>query len=534
MKEGRKNSNHGVNLKHTRLLFALLLLFILNHCASLVSAADEVYYEDDVFVKDLKLYVGGQEFFIKAMAYSPVPLGITNMTKEGFQGAGYCSPKKTVFSEYKSGCFGSDYFDGTTDYTRWPPGPLFDDGKLKPWWYDIWQRDFKNMKDMGVNTIRIYNINMITKTFLSMYPNEYQVTDRNVAADHIPFLDAAHAAGLKVIVPIVTDEKFLLESSNDRITKHIEAQVTEMGDHPALLMWCLGNEMDIYTNTNLLNIVNNKIALVRQRTMAIHNRRIPVTHAIIDYPDKYEPLVKVLDVDIFTTNAGYRDVDMDPLWNGENYKLPNGTIYPFVGWKTLSQQYNKPLFVGEMGMHQSGSQVTDARPDWFNQQYRAVLRHVDDGCVGACFFEYLDEVNKPDLQKTMGVFAPKVNIVNGKSSMVMHDFVPDLLEPKNHIYKAITEGETGANKQYNMRANVFTLINRQPTSVPVVPRPKPNPSPKPSTPAPGTSTPAPVHSQPRPDPSSSTNARQSSNNAPMVAISFLVLAISALVVALVF
>jgi len=283
-------------------------------------------------------------------------------------------------------------------------------------------------------------------------------------------------------------------------------------------MWCLGNEMEIKTNETLLNLVNEKIKLVRTRTKALHNRMIPVTHAVIDYPDYYEKWAQELDVDVFTTNAGYRDTILDPLWVGENYQNDQGEIVSVPGWKVLSQKYGKPLFIGEMGMHQKGSVITDATPDWFNEQYKQIVSHVADGCIGTCFFEYIDEVNKPELQKTMGIFAPEVTIRDGLSSVEMNNFIPDTLTQKNHIYKAIAEGEAGSYTKYNYNANVFTLLNREQTTVTVQPRTSGSTSSSPS-PTPS-STPSTSHSH-------SPKPNDSNKNA--VAISLVVLALSAVI-----
>lgn len=493
------------------LLILLLWICIFLPDYSLQQTESPQYYSNDVFVKDLKLFVEGKEFFVKGVAYNPVPLGILNMTVAGYEGTGYCSPKKTVYGEYKSACFGSDYFDGVIDKGRFPPGPQTAAGVDRPWWSEIWERDFKNMKELGINTIRIYNLNIFTKTLFSMYPNEYVgIVDKTMAAVHIPFLDAAHQHGFKVIVPIVTDQTFLQTSTDTRINKHIEASVTELGDHPALLMWCLGNEMGIATNETLLNLVNQKLKVVRERTKAIHNRVIPVTHAVIDLPDHYEHWAMTLDVDVFTTNAGYRDTKMDPLWNGEVYRKPDGEYETVPGWKMLSQLTGRPLLIGEMGMHQKGDEITKREPDWFNQQYAQVVGHVKDGCIGTVFFEYLDEVNKPEEQKTMGIYRPEVTVRNGDSSMEMHNFIPDTLVKKEYIYEAIAQGLTGNFSKYNFNADVFQLLGRKQVTESVIernPPAQPSPAPSPTSPSP-----SPPSANPSPATSNSPASSDSNNN----------------------
>lgn len=69
------------------------------------------------------------------------------------------------FSEWKSACYDSDYFDGSSDIsTRTPPGPPVG------WFQALWERDFPLIKGLGVNTIRIYNANPTTRLASEEYP----------------------------------------------------------------------------------------------------------------------------------------------------------------------------------------------------------------------------------------------------------------------------------------------------------------------------------------------------------------------------
>jgi hypothetical protein len=441
-----------------KLLIALLVAVLCIYCTYA-----QTYTSDDVFVDNLKLYVEGKEFIIKGMAYSPAPVGILNMTAEGFMGGGYCSIRKTPFAEYKSACYGMDFIDGTKDTLRQPKGPSDAKGLLLPWWQRVWQRDLPKIKDLGANTIRIYNVNWITKHFLKMYPDAYPVKDTTVAAEHLPFLDYAHSLGFKVIMPIVQDVDLLTQTDSALLDKLITSAVTEIGNHPALLMWCLGNEIEVDKKPDLLAIINDKIDVIHQKMKSIHNRFVPVTHAVIDDPTTYEQLAADLKVDVFTTNAGYRDVVLAPLWDGETI---NGVT--FEGWTKLSKKINKPIFLGEIGMHQENNQINKDRPDWFNQQWKAIVEHIDDGCIGATFFEYSDEPQKPNLQKTMGVVEFQATEVGTGTSKDANVWVPDTIVEKENIYAALKSGLDNSDfKKYNMNADMFTLLGRAQSTVAV-------------------------------------------------------------------
>ncbi len=127
-----------------------LLVFLATTCLVLA--------ENDVVVKNLKLFVNEEEFWIKGMCYNPVPLGENTMDRRTFTGGGgLCSVKRTPFGEWYSACFDSDYFDGSSDSpARYPPGP-------PSWFRPIWERDFPILKGLGVNTIRLYNANPTTR-----------------------------------------------------------------------------------------------------------------------------------------------------------------------------------------------------------------------------------------------------------------------------------------------------------------------------------------------------------------------------------
>lgn len=42
-----------------------------------------------------------------------------------------------------------------------------------------------------------------------------------------------------------------------------------------------------------------------------------MTSAVVDYPPSYDTLVRILNVDVFTANAGYRGFTLGNLWDGD-------------------------------------------------------------------------------------------------------------------------------------------------------------------------------------------------------------------------
>jgi len=202
--------------------------------------------------------------------------------------------------------------------------------------------------------------------------------------------------------------------------------------------------------------VNDYIHFIREYTRQKWNRTIPITSAVVDLPLSYNSLAATLNVDIFTTNAGYRGVSFTDLWSGNSN---------FEGWHKLSCKYQKPLFVGEIGFHSLNNSITGANPHWFNSQWKDLLMHIDQGCIGGAFFEYSDEPHsKVDpLQQSMGLVQFSVGEANGQRSTSPDVWVPDIAE-KKEVFDAVKEG-VFESKPYNMNGNVWELIGRPQSSL---------------------------------------------------------------------
>jgi len=357
-----------------------------------------------IAIQNLTLFVNDEEFFIKAVCYTPVPLGIKGA-------GGRCSMRRTPYdrNDYASPCFDSDYFDGGDAPGRVPPGP--DNG----WFTDLWIRDFPIIKKSGANAIRIYNVNPTTR----LYTDEVLAGNRTSIAgtiappsygkDHVPFMDIAYKAGLMVIFPLLGDESLMSSLSQQQFQEYLQNQIDEIGNHPALLMYTLGNELNLLGNPRLLDQVNNYINFARNYSLSKWGRSIPFTHAIVDNPSSYNTLFASLRVDVFTTNAGYRGLGFQDLWDGSQ-------SVGFDGLGVLSKRYSKPNFIGEIGWPQiNGTETADpVNAGWFNLKWKDLIKKgTPVGCIGGAFFEYLDEVyTKADpLQRTMGMVSPQVAVV---------------------------------------------------------------------------------------------------------------------------
>lgn len=147
-----------------------------------------------------ELMVDGSVYHVQGICYSPVPVGE--------------SPQWVPLG---------DYF--TADYAY------------------IWARDLPLLKAMGVNTLRLYGWN----------------NDR----DHTAFLDELSYAGLTAMVTFYVPNGFEADYTSETVREAILAnftkQVKKYGDHPGILAWSFGNELNGDWNQlqNAFNKVGN-------------------------------------------------------------------------------------------------------------------------------------------------------------------------------------------------------------------------------------------------------------------------------------
>jgi hypothetical protein len=127
--------------------------------------------------------------------------------------------------------------------------------------------------ELGVNTLRIYNVNPTSQ----LYADKYIGVDPNIKVDigpsHRPFLDKASEYGFKVIFPILSDETALNDYPMDQVLRWIQTQIEEVGDHPALLMWLMGNELDLSADPQEVQFLNGMFDIIRNYTYQKFQRR---------------------------------------------------------------------------------------------------------------------------------------------------------------------------------------------------------------------------------------------------------------------
>ncbi len=168
-------------------------------------------------VDDTVVLKNGEPFFAKGMNYSPTPVGAAT------------------------------FLPGVGDW-------------FTPPWNGIWERDLPILKAMGVNTIRTYftwywmpSDNLATLAgFTQESPLSVDPWGNTVDYNHLPFLDACHAAGVYVVLGIALDGGNTFNYANATIREAYqnfylqtaEKLAKRYGEHPAVIGFSLSNEQN--------------------------------------------------------------------------------------------------------------------------------------------------------------------------------------------------------------------------------------------------------------------------------------------------
>lgn len=386
------------------------------------------------------MFVNGKEFFVKGMAYSPAPLGQQGMTSAGYGNTtGLCSVKVTPYNEWKSACYDSDYFDGSSDVwtpTRFPTG-----------FAPVWQRDLPKMKQLGVNTIRLYNANPTTKNATLTYPKLFPVP--GAGKDHTQFMSYAASLGLYVIFPLLSDNNMFYNTPPAVYKRLLRWQIDEVCNSPALLAWQLGNEMDwswnsLWNNATIIAKINAYMNYARRYTLSRCNRVIPVISAFQYTQSKFTTWISQLHIDAFAGN----------IFGTSFGNLFSGDGGSWAGISKLSCQYNKPLLITEYGpTYMTGQTYTTGA---LNQIWSNIVANQPNGLLGGCYFEMTDE---KALGKDFGLYKATVTQVAGATSTTADVFVADTITAKQQ-WNDLLSG-TYNSKPYNIPTNVFTTLLRR-------------------------------------------------------------------------
>ncbi len=306
--------------------------------------------------KHWQLLVDGKSYIIKALTYGVTPLGQ--------------SPEDGTLQDWMQ-----------MDYNK--------NGKIDgP--YDSWvdknrndiqdadepvTGDFQLIKDMGANTIRLYNHASNKEMLRDLYKN-YGIMV--MMGDFFGMYGANSGAGYDKGT----------DFSNPDHRKNMIASVTEMvtsfKDEPYILCWVLGNESDYSLGCNVKDDPKAYYEFVNQSIKMIHRmdptRPVAISNGTTEHLEliaKYAP-----EVDIFMINAYYGSRGFGGLW------------------KTVSEKLDRPVIIGEYGCpayHEGKSQaIAETEQAYYLRScWEDIMANTagskSGNALGAVVYEWMDE-----------------------------------------------------------------------------------------------------------------------------------------------
>jgi hypothetical protein len=322
LKSFRFRSHFCIKNKLLKSVVILFLAFICTHNSAAALAAD-------VAIVDRQIFLDGKPFIMKGVGYSPVPIGIDPETASPY----------------------GDYF--TPEYSP------------------IYGRDIPMLRRMGANTIRLWGWNNV--------------------ADHSDFLDEAYNGGDDPIYVVVTFwmgpslyPDIASVEARAKIKSAFRNMVAVHKNHPAVLMWSIGNELNAPWNYG--NHLDDLFSLIEEMALEAHTEE----------GSAYHPATSPLaDIDLIPTIASY-DSSLNHLdfWSVQVYRGRSfGSL--FSDYRNASP---KPLAILEYGIDayddENGGEYENIGLPYQALYARALWREIfknSDVCVGGSIMAYSDE-----------------------------------------------------------------------------------------------------------------------------------------------
>ncbi len=237
--------------------------------------------------------------------------------------------------------------------------------------------DFKLMKDMGVNTLRIYHHGYNKKLLQDLF-HTYGI--RVIMGDFLGAYtigsDAEWAAGTDYRDPV----------QQERMLASVRQMVTEYKDEPYLLFWVLGNENNFGNANNSREVPEVYYSFLNKAAQLIKSldpdHPVALSNGDLQFIDKAAKLCP--DVDIFGANA---------------YRGLHGMGDSF--WRDAADEWAKPMLISEFGCpayhrHKSEADAEALQAEYLRGSWDDIEWNVGGGPgvgngIGGVLFEWMDE-----------------------------------------------------------------------------------------------------------------------------------------------
>ena len=251
-----------------------------------------------------------------------------------------------------------------------------------------YENDFKLIREMGANCIRTY-------------------TD----FDYPDIMDSAYKNGLYVIMqyPIPYNTSFTSHTIRTQVLNGIKSMVLKWKDHPALLMWVIGNEVSfnincsnnqLLINSETTNRLKSWYKFLNEIASNIHVWESPSWHPVATTEPVqnstnfglWQGIEIIGNPDFYADDNSLKYLD---VWGVQTYQGNGFTSGFFDKYKSLSQ---KPLWISETGCDAydaiSHQENQKKQREYIQTQWEQIQSHLSINssypCIGVTFFQWAD------------------------------------------------------------------------------------------------------------------------------------------------
>ncbi len=237
--------------------------------------------------------------------------------------------------------------------------------------------DFKLLKEMGVNTVRLYHHGYSKELLKDLYAT-YGI--RSIMGDYL----GAYTIGSGAEWYAGTD--YSNADQQQKMLASVRQMVEEYKDEPYIVYWVLGNENN-YGNAN--NSRQNPDAYY-----AFVNRAAQLIKSI----DSNHPVALCNGDVLFLDKAAKHCPDVD-IYGANAYRGDHGFGDSF--WKDLADEWGKPAFISEFGCpayhhRKPPEEAEELQSEYLKNNWEDIERNVagaqgPGNAIGGVLFEWLDE-----------------------------------------------------------------------------------------------------------------------------------------------
>ncbi len=277
----------------------------------------------------------------------------------------------------------------------------------------MYKLDFPLITQMGANTIRIYRPPEDSKAMDSAYDN-----------------------GLYIIMdyPVEHGSDVSNTQLRETIKDGVRDMVREWKDHPALLMWCIGNEINVHLGGAAT--LSDWYSLAEECAQICHEEEgenfHPVTVANCEIEKQVKGTFFVGDESDLSDDNSMKHLD---IWSVQTYRGKSFANYPDTS-TTLFSSYtvlsSKPLLFTEFGCDAydviKGEEAEDSQAEYIKSQWQEISANLsqdnqDAVCIGGCIFEWSDDWSKNQSGNPDSTHNPEATWGGDGSGGGYYDFV---------------------------------------------------------------------------------------------------------------